>query len=187
DLLGRGGAHLQATHRAVLDAGAGEQQAQVVVDLGDRADGRARVAVGGLLVDRDRGREPLDQIDRGRVHLPQELPGVGRQRLDVASLPSAKLASQASELLPDPDRPENTTSRLRGMSMSMLLRLCSRAPRTTRESVTRPSYERGPTFEQLFAGDPRDTAPYWEHGSSRIHRTCRSRRPQRATGAAVAG
>jgi hypothetical protein len=38
----------------------GPQEAQVVVDLGDRAHGGARVARGGLLVDRDRGREPLD-------------------------------------------------------------------------------------------------------------------------------
>jgi hypothetical protein len=40
-------------HRAVGPTDAGEEQPQVVVDLGDRADRRARVAVGGLLVDRD--------------------------------------------------------------------------------------------------------------------------------------
>ena len=34
-----------------------EQQPQVVVHLGDRADSGARVAVGGLLVDRDDGRQ----------------------------------------------------------------------------------------------------------------------------------
>ena len=34
-------------------AGAGKQQAQVVVDLGDRADGGARVVAGGLLLDGD--------------------------------------------------------------------------------------------------------------------------------------
>ena len=42
-------------HGAVLDACAGEQEAKVVVDLGDRADGRTGIAVGGLLVDRDGG------------------------------------------------------------------------------------------------------------------------------------
>ena len=62
------------------------QQPQVVVDLGDRADRRARVARGGLLVDRDRRREALDRIDVGLLHLAQELAGVGRQRLDVAAL-----------------------------------------------------------------------------------------------------
>ena len=62
------------------------QQAQVVVDLGDRADRRARVARGGLLVDRDRRRQPLDRVHVRLVHLPQELPRVGGQRLHVAPL-----------------------------------------------------------------------------------------------------
>ena len=63
------------------------EQAQVVVDLGDGADRRARVARGGLLVDRDRRREPLDGVDVGLLHLAEELPRVGRERLDVAALP----------------------------------------------------------------------------------------------------
>ena len=62
------------------------EQAQVVVDLGDGADRRARVARGRLLVDRDRRREPLDRVDVGLLHLAQELARVGRQRLDVAAL-----------------------------------------------------------------------------------------------------
>ena len=66
--------------------GAGVEQAQVVVDLGDGADRGARVARGGLLVDRHRGRQALDEVDVGLVHLPQELPRVGRQGLDVAAL-----------------------------------------------------------------------------------------------------
>src|ERR1700675_1648848 len=40
------------------------------------------------------------------------------------------MVSKASEDLPEPDSPVNTTSRSRGMSRSMSLRLCSRAPRT---------------------------------------------------------
>ena len=40
----------------------------------------------GLLVDRDRRAEPLDEVDVGLVHLAQELAGVRRQRLDVAPL-----------------------------------------------------------------------------------------------------
>ena len=75
-----------AADRAVRAAGAGEEQAQVVVDLGDRADRGARVAVGRLLVDRDRRRQALDEVDVGLVHLAEELPGVGGQRLDVAPL-----------------------------------------------------------------------------------------------------
>ena len=71
---------------AVLDADPGVQQAEVVVDLGDRADRRPRVAAGRLLVDRDRRRQTLDDVDVGLVHLAQELAGVRAQRLDVAAL-----------------------------------------------------------------------------------------------------
>ena len=75
-----------AAVRAVRHADGGEQQAQVVVDLGDRADRRARVAGGGLLLDGDGRRQPVDQVDVRLLHLLEELPGVGRQRLDVAAL-----------------------------------------------------------------------------------------------------
>ncbi len=62
------------------------EQAQVVVDLGHRPDGRPRVARGRLLVDGDRRRQALDRIDVGLVHLAQELARVGGQGLDVAAL-----------------------------------------------------------------------------------------------------
>src|SRR5262249_13797373 len=64
----------------------GEEQTQVVVDLGDRAHGRSRIARGGFLLDRYRGRKALDRIDVGLLHLFKELTRVGRQRLDVAAL-----------------------------------------------------------------------------------------------------
>src|SRR5690349_7595303 len=47
------------------------------------------------------------------------------------------MVSKASEDLPEPDRPVNTMSRSRGRSSEMFRRLCSRAPRITRESDTR--------------------------------------------------
>ena len=86
DLLRRLLGDRLAADRAVRLADAGEQQPQVVIDLGDRADRRARVARRGLLVDRHRRRQALDEVDVGLVHLAEELPGVGRQRLDVAAL-----------------------------------------------------------------------------------------------------
>ena len=86
DLLGRLPLHRLAADVAVRMADARPQQAQVVVDLGDRADRRPRVARGRLLVDRDRRRQALDRVDVGLVHLPQELARVGAQRLDVAAL-----------------------------------------------------------------------------------------------------
>jgi hypothetical protein len=86
DLFGALGAHFATALVTVRLPDAREQQAQVVVDLGDGADRRTRVARGRLLVDRDRGREALDVIDVGLLHLAQELARVRRERLDVAAL-----------------------------------------------------------------------------------------------------
>ena len=86
DLLHRLALDRLAADRAVRHADARPEQAHVVVDLGDRADRRARVAVGRLLVDRDRGAQALDEVDVGPVDLAEELARVGGQRLDVAAL-----------------------------------------------------------------------------------------------------
>ena len=75
-----------AADRAVRPPDARVEEPQVVVDLRDRADGRARVSRRRLLVDRDRRREPVDRVDVRLLHHLQELTRVGRQRLDVASL-----------------------------------------------------------------------------------------------------
>ena len=75
-----------AADGAVRLAHPGVQQPQVVIHLGDRADGRPRVAPGGLLVDRHRRGQPVDEVDVGLVHLAEELPGVRGQRLHVPAL-----------------------------------------------------------------------------------------------------
>ena len=78
-------------HHPVLRAArlpdTGEEQPQVVVDLGDGADGGARVVRGRFLLDRDRGRQPLDMLDVRLLHHREELARVGRKRFDVAPLP----------------------------------------------------------------------------------------------------
>ncbi len=94
-----------AADRAVRLADPGEQQPQVVVDLGDRADGGARVARGGLLVDRHRRAEALDEVDVRLVHLAEELPGVRRQRLDVAALPLGEDRVEGQARLARPGQP----------------------------------------------------------------------------------
>ncbi len=76
----------QAGGRRVGHADARPQQAHVVVDLGDGADGRARVLRGGLLLDRDGGRQAVDLVDVRLLHHLEELAGIGRQALDVAAL-----------------------------------------------------------------------------------------------------
>ena len=87
--------HLRNGHRrqlllrmidAIRIADAREQEPQVIVDLGDGADRRARIVRRRLLLDRDRRRQPFDQVDVGLFHQLQELPRVRRQRLDVPAL-----------------------------------------------------------------------------------------------------
>ena len=86
DLLGRLGGDDGVAHGTVLNTGASVKQTQVVVDLGDRTHGRTRVAGGGLLVDRHRWRQALEEVDIGLVHLSEELSGVRGQGFDVAAL-----------------------------------------------------------------------------------------------------
>src|SRR2546423_6816983 len=45
------------------------------------------------------------------------------------------MVSKASDDFPDPDTPVMTTNLLRGTTTSMFLRLCSRAPRMTMDSM----------------------------------------------------
>ncbi len=76
----------QAAAAAVQRARAREQQLQVVVELGHRADRRARRAHRIGLVDGDRRRHAVDAVDLRPVHPVEELPRVGREGLDVAAL-----------------------------------------------------------------------------------------------------
>ena len=87
DLLARLRGDGPVALRAVPLADPGEQDAEVVVDLGDRADGAARVPAAGLLLDRDRRAEPVDPVDLGLGHLAEELAGVAGEALDVPPLP----------------------------------------------------------------------------------------------------
>src|SRR5215211_5512053 len=84
-LRGRGG-HGEAADVAVRTPGAGVQEPQVIVDLRYGGDRRAGVVGRGLLVYRDRRREAVYVVHIGLVHLPEELPRVGREALDVSPL-----------------------------------------------------------------------------------------------------
>ncbi len=72
--------------RAIRLADPREKQPQVVVDLGHRSHGRARVVRGRLLLDGNCRRQPLDQVDVGLLHELKKLPCIRRQRFDVAAL-----------------------------------------------------------------------------------------------------
>ena len=62
------------------------KQTQIVVNLGHRADGGTGVVRCGLLVYGNGGRKPLDILDIGLLHLPEELTGVTGQTLDITAL-----------------------------------------------------------------------------------------------------
>jgi len=68
-------------------AAAGEQQTEVVVNLGGRGHGGPRVARRILLLDGDGRRETVDQVYVRLLDAFQELPGIGRKRFDVTALP----------------------------------------------------------------------------------------------------
>src|SRR5579871_5060696 len=63
-----------------------EEQAKVIVDLGDRSDSRSGAAASSLLLDRDGRAKSIDCIDIRTFHLIQKLPRIGRQSLNIASL-----------------------------------------------------------------------------------------------------
>ena len=86
DLLGGLAGDGPAAIGAVRRADGGVEQAQVVVDLGDGADGGARAAAGGFLLDGDGRAEAFDGVHVGALDLVEELARVGRERLDVAAL-----------------------------------------------------------------------------------------------------
>ena len=67
-------------------ADGGKQQAHVVVDLGDRADGGAGAAAGGLLLDADGRRQAFHAVHVRLLHLLEELARKCGKRLDVAAL-----------------------------------------------------------------------------------------------------
>ena len=78
--------NLPAAVGAVRDTDPGVKQSEIVVDLCHRAHGGTGVAVGGFLIDGDRGRKSLDVFHIRLLHLAQELAGIGRERLHVAAL-----------------------------------------------------------------------------------------------------
>ena len=61
--------NLLAADRAVRNANAGIQQAQIVMNFRDRANRRAWVFRGGFLIDRNRRRKPVDRIHIRLLHL----------------------------------------------------------------------------------------------------------------------
>ncbi len=72
--------------RAVLSAEFDEQQAQEVMDFGQRGDGAFAPAAAGALLDRDGRRNTGDGVDLGPRRWLHELARIGVERLEIAPL-----------------------------------------------------------------------------------------------------
>ncbi len=76
----------QPGRRRIRHANTRPEEPHIIVDLGDGADGRARIARGGFLLDGNRRRQAVDLIDVRLLHHLQELARVSREALDIAAL-----------------------------------------------------------------------------------------------------
>jgi hypothetical protein len=81
--------------------------------------------------------QALDAVHVRLLHELQELPRIGGEALDVATLALGVDGVEARLDLPEPDRPVSTTSLPRGRSRSRDFRLCWRAPRIRIRSAPR--------------------------------------------------
>ena len=142
--------------RAARFADARKQQAQVVVDFGDGADGRTRVVRRRLLFDRDRRRQPFDVVDVGLFHHRQKLPRVRRQRFDVAALALRVQRVERERRLSGPDRPGDHDELVARDRQVEVLQIVGAGP-TQRDLVHRPFFaQRKP--EKIRATFPRRKA-----------------------------
>ncbi len=85
-LLRRLDGHFAAAIGTVRDPDGRVEHPHVVVDVGHRADGGARVLADGLLLDGDDGREAIDEIYGGLLELGDKALGKGGQGLQEAPL-----------------------------------------------------------------------------------------------------
>ena len=85
-LLGRLAEDRHAARGTMRLADPGEQQSQIVVDLGDRPQRAPRIGRPGPLVDRHGRRQALDRVDVGPLELVEELPGIARKAFEIPAL-----------------------------------------------------------------------------------------------------
>ena len=77
-----------------------KQQAQIVVNLGRRGHGGARIRPGCALLNGNSRRQPINPVHIRLVHLVQKLPGIRRQTFNIAPLPLGKKRIKGKRGLP---------------------------------------------------------------------------------------
>ncbi len=90
DLVGGVFNHALSRQVGIGIGSTGIKQPQVVIHLGRRAHCTARIAVYGLLPDRDDGAKARYLIHIGAFQNPQHVTGIGGEGLQIASLPLGK-------------------------------------------------------------------------------------------------
>ena len=86
NVVGAVAAHFLAAHGRVGVSYAGEEQAEIFVDLGACADGGTRVVRLDFLLNSDGRRQSFDVVALGLVHAAEKLAGVGRKTFDITPL-----------------------------------------------------------------------------------------------------
>ncbi len=92
------------------------------------------------------GERPSIESTSGLSNRPKNWRAYAERDSTYRRCPSAKIVSNASELLPEPERPEITTSASRGNITSIFFRLCSRAPFIHRLRAAEPTRTSCDTF-----------------------------------------
>lgn len=75
---------------ATGDCHASHQEPQIVIDFGDGSDGASRALNSLRLIDAQARLQTSNRIELGPFHLVEELPGVGREALEVLALTLGK-------------------------------------------------------------------------------------------------
>src|SRR5690606_19020474 len=135
---------------------------------------RSRVAVRRLLVDRHCGRQALDEVDVGLVHLTEELTRVGAQRLDVAALALSEDRVERERRLPrtrqTAEHNEGIARKLKVNALEVVLARTAHHQRVVHRLTLCHSCRTGVRFaSRVNAGqrsrDPACSAPDTEHMS----------------------
>ena len=97
--------YFPAAFRAMRSADARVKQAEIVVNLRHGAHRGTRIVRSRLLVDGNRGGKPLDVIDVGFLHLPEELARIAGQALHIAPLSFGENGVEGKRRLARPGQP----------------------------------------------------------------------------------
>ena len=115
--------------RAIGGTRTGKEHTQMIGNLRHCPHSRSRIGRSAVLIDRNRGREPLDAVHVGTRHQLEELSCVDGKALDVAALAFRIKRIEGERTLPRPRKPcENNQATAREVDGDVLQIVRSSAP-----------------------------------------------------------